>query len=315
MLVLPIQSIKNPVLSIMSIRNCNRNKKYIIINYKLHWKGNPMENLEIQKLVDEYIPVAIDFGLQLLMALVIFIVGKWVAKLLTNLLRKVLIRTKVDNILADFVSALVKGALLLVVIIASLDQLGVDTTSLVALIGAAGLAIGLALQNSLQNFAAGVMLLVFRPFKAGDFVEAAGVAGVIEGISIFSTIMRTGDNKEMIIPNGAIYSGIITNFSARDTRRIDMVVGIGYDDDIRKAKDTIWELLNADERILNDPQPIVAVAELADSSVNFVVRPWVKSSDFWAVQFDFNENLKLTFDEKGISIPYPQMDIHTHKVA
>jgi len=274
-----------------------------------------MENFDIQKLMDDYIPVVIDFGLQLLVALLIFVIGKWVAKIITKVLRNILIRTKVDDILADFVCALVKGALLLVVIIASLDQLGVDTTSLVALIAAAGLAIGLALQNSLQNFAAGVMLLVFRPFKAGDFVEAAGVAGVIEGISIFSTTMRTGDNKEMIIPNGAIYSGIITNVSAKDTRRIDMIVGIGYDDDIRKAKDTIWEILNADDRILKNPEPLVAVAELADSSVNFVVRPWVKSADFWAVQFEFNENLKLTFDKKGISIPYPQMDIHTHKVA
>ncbi len=274
-----------------------------------------MENFDIQKIIADYTPTVMDFALQLLMAIIIFVVGKWIAKLITKILRNLLIRTKVDDILADFVSALVKGALLLVVIIASLDQLGVDTTSLVALIGAAGLAVGLALQNSLQNFAAGVMLLVFRPFKAGDFVEAAGVAGVIEGISIFSTIMRTGDNKEMIIPNGAIYSGIITNFSAKDTRRIDMVVGIGYDDDIRKAKDILWEVLNADDRILQDPAPTVAVAELADSSVNFVVRPWVKSEDYWGVQFDFNEKIKTTFDEKGISIPYPQMDIHTHKVA
>ena len=273
------------------------------------------ENLDIQKLVDDYLPVVIDKSFQIFMALVIFVIGKWVAKLVTKMVRALLVKAKVDDILADFVSAIVKGALLLVVIIAALDQLGVDTTSLVALIGAAGLAVGLALQNSLQNFAAGVMLLIFRPFKAGDFIDAAGVSGVVEGISIFSTTMRTGDNKEMIIPNGAIYGGIITNFSAKDTRRIDMVVGIGYDDDIRKAKDIIWEVLNADERILKDPAPTVAVSELADSSVNFVVRPWVKSGDYWGVMFDFNEKIKLTFDEKGISIPYPQMDIHTHKVA
>ncbi|HFB64377.1 MAG TPA: mechanosensitive ion channel [Aeromonadales bacterium] len=273
------------------------------------------ENLDIQKLVDDYLPVVIDKSFQIFMALVIFVIGKWVAKLVTKMVRALLLKAKVDDILADFVSAIVKGALLLVVIIAALDQLGVDTTSLVALIGAAGLAVGLALQNSLQNFAAGVMLLIFRPFKAGDFIDAAGVSGVVEGISIFSTTMRTGDNKEMIIPNGAIYGGIITNFSAKDTRRIDMVVGIGYDDDIRKAKDIIWEVLNADERILKDPAPTVAVSELADSSVNFVVRPWVKSGDYWGVMFDFNEKIKLTFDEKGISIPYPQMDIHTHKVA
>jgi small conductance mechanosensitive channel len=278
-------------------------------------KGNPMESFDIQNLIAEYMPIAIDSGLKLLVALIIFVVGKWVANLLTKVLRNLLIRTNVDDILADFASALVKGALLVVVIIAALDHLGVNTTSMVAILGAAGLAVGLALQNSLQNFAAGVMLLIFRPFKAGDFVDVAGVTGVIEGISIFSTTMRTGDNKEMIIPNGAIYGGIITNFSAKDTRRIDMVVGIGYDDDIRIAKDIIWEILNADDRILKDPQPKVAVSELAESSVNFIVRPWVNSDDYWNVKFDFNEKIKLTFDERGVSIPYPQMDIHTHKVA
>ncbi len=274
-----------------------------------------MESFDIQNLIAEYMPIAIDSGLKLLVALIIFVVGKWVANLLTKVLRNLLIRTNVDDILADFASALVKGALLVVVIIAALDHLGVNTTSMVAILGAAGLAVGLALQNSLQNFAAGVMLLIFRPFKAGDFVDVAGVTGVIEGISIFSTTMRTGDNKEMIIPNGAIYGGIITNFSAKDTRRIDMVVGIGYDDDIRIAKDIIWEILNADDRILKDPQPKVAVSELAESSVNFIVRPWVNSDDYWNVKFDFNEKIKLTFDERGVSIPYPQMDIHTHKVA
>ncbi len=273
------------------------------------------ENLDIQKMVDDYLPIVLDKSFQIFMALVIFIVGKWVAKLLTKMVRAILVKAKVDDILADFVSAIVKGALLLVVIIAALDQLGVDTTSLVALIGAAGLAVGLALQNSLQNFAAGVMLLVFRPFKAGDFIEAAGVAGVVEGISIFSTTLKTKDNKEMIIPNGSIYGGIITNFSAKDTRRIDMVVGIGYDDDIRRAKEILLEVLKSDERILTDPAPAVAVSELADSSVNLVVRPWVKSDDYFNVMFDCYERIKLTFDEKGISIPYPQMDIHTHKAA
>ncbi len=273
------------------------------------------DNFDIQKLMDDYLPIVIQYAFQFFMAIVIFMVGKWAAKLLTRLLRKILVRAKVEDILADFVCALVKGGLMLVVVIAALNQLGVDTTSLVALIAAAGLAVGLALQNSLQNFAAGVMLLVFRPFKVGDLVETGGVEGVIEGISIFSTVMRTVDNKELIIPNGSIYEGIITNYSAKENRRIDMIVGIGYDDDIRKAKDIIWEVLKSDERILKDPAPTVAVDELADSSVNFVVRPWVKTADYHSVRFDFNEKIKLTFDEKGVSIPYPQMDIHTHKVA
>ena len=205
--------------------------------------------------------------------------------------------------------------MLLVVIIASLNQLGVDTTSLIALIGAAGLAVGLALQGTLQNFAAGVMLIIFRPFKTGDFVEAGGCAGIVENVSIFNTVMRTGDNKEVTIPNGAIYGGTITNYSAKPTRRVDLVFGIGYDDDIKKAKAILEQLMNDDERILSDPAPLVAVGELADSSVNFNVRPWVNSADYWGVYFDLTENVKLAFDAAGISIPYPQMDVHSQKVA
>ena len=220
-----------------------------------------------------------------------------------------------DEILINFIISITSAILHLFVVIAAMDQLGVNTTSLIALLGAAGLAVGLALQNSLQNFAAGVMLIIFRPFKKGDFVEAAGTAGVVETISIFSTIMRTGDNREVIVPNGAIYNGTITNFSARETRRIDMVFGIGYDDDIKKAKSIIEEILSSDERVLADPAPLVAVGELADSSVNFNVRPWVKSGDYWGVYFDLNERIKITFDENGISIPYPQIDIHQNKAA
>ena len=217
--------------------------------------------------------------------------------------------------LVDFIKAILNAILMLFVIIASLNELGVDTTSLVAILGAAGLAIGLSLQGSLQNFAAGVMLLVFRPFKAGDFVEAGGAAGVVKSISIFTTIMTSGDNKEIIVPNGQIYSGTITNYSAKETRRVDMVVGIGYDADLKRAKEVLKELAAADSRILQDPAPTIAVAELADSSVNFVVRPWVKAADFWAVKFDFTEAVKLRFDQEGISIPFPQMDVHLHKDA
>lgn len=247
-------------------------------------------------------------------AVAIFIVGRIVTKMLVKLLQKILRKGGTEEILVNFISSIANILLLLVVIVAALDQLGVDTTSLIALVGAAGLAVGLALQGSLQNFAAGVMLIVFRPFKEGDFIEAAGVAGVVEHISIFNTIMRTGDNKEIIIPNGNIYSGVITNYSARDTRRVDMVFGIGYDDDLKKAKALLEEIITSDERVLQDPAPVIAVSELADSSVNFVVRPWVKSGDYWGVMFDTTETVKLRFDEAGISIPYPQMDIHQHKV-
>lgn len=246
-------------------------------------------------------------------AAAIFIVGRMIAKMLVRLLGKILRKGKMDEMLVNFISSIANILLLLVIIVAALDQLGVDTTSLIALVGAAGLAVGLALQGSLQNFAAGVMLLVFRPFKEGDFIEAAGVSGVVEHISIFNTVMRTGDNKEIIIPNGNIYSGVITNYSARDTRRVDMVFGIGYDDDLKKAKALLEEIVNSDERVLKDPAPVIAVSELADSSVNFVVRPWAKSGDYWGVMFDTTEAVKLRFDEEGISIPYPQMDIHQYK--
>ncbi|WP_028485796.1 mechanosensitive ion channel family protein [Thiomicrorhabdus chilensis] len=267
--------------------------------------------MDIELMMNDY---AIPWGIKIALAILIFVVGRMVVKGIVKIVRKLLGRTgKMDEMLINFVASIINAVLLLFVIIASLDQLGVDTTSLVALIGAAGLAIGLALQGSMQNFAAGVMILVFKPFKSGDFIDAGGVTGVVEAVQIFSTTMRTGDNKEMIVPNGAIYSGPITNFSARDTRRVDMVFGIGYDDDIRKAKTILEKLVAEDERILKDPAPVIALSELGDSSVNFVVRPWVNSADYWAVMWDMNEKVKLTFDEEGISIPYPQMDVHLHK--
>jgi len=203
--------------------------------------------------------------------------------------------------------------LMLVVVVIALDQLGVDTTSLVALVGAAGLAVGLALKDSLQNFAAGVMLVLFRPFKNGDFVEVSGVSGVVEKITIFSTLIRTGDNKEVIVPNGGIYSGTIVNYSARDTRRIDLVVGVDYGCDVREAKRILEDILASNPLILKDPEPVVALAELADSSVNFNVRPWVKTDDYWGVRAEVLEQVKLTLDEKGIGIPFPQMDVHVIK--
>jgi len=257
----------------------------------------------------------IPFGLRLLTALAIFIIGKWVVKQMVRLIKKILLRSDLDETLVSFAGSMLNFILLLVVIIAALDQLGVDTTSLVALIGAAGLAIGLALQGSLQNFAAGVMLIFFRPFTRGDFVEVVGTSGSVEEINIFNTRLKTGDNKTVIVPNGEIFSGTITNYSHKPQRRIDMVFGIGYEDDLRKAKNILEELISADPRILKDPAPLIAVGELADSSVNFFVRPWVKTEDYWAVYFDLNEQVKLTFDAEGISIPYPQMDVHLAKDA
>lgn len=253
------------------------------------------------------------WSIKILISLTIFIIGQLIAKIISRVLGKVLNHTKLDTILVDFIQSLVQALLLVFVIVAALDQLGVNTNSVIAVLGAAGLAIGLALQGSLQNFAAGFMLLIFRPFKAGDFVEAAGAAGIIEKVGIFSTTMHTGDNKQVIIPNGTIYSSNIINYSARGTRRIDMVFSIGYSDDIRKARDVIAAIIKTDERVLTDPEPLIAVGELGASSVNFFVRPWVRTDDYWDVKFALTEKIKIAFDENGISIPFPQMDIHWNR--
>ena len=262
---------------------------------------------EYQAYVDQYV---LPWGVNIATALVVFIIGRFIARLLGRLIEKGLSHSRLDQILVDFITSIVSTVLLLLVIVASLDQLGVNTTSLIALLGAAGLAVGLALKDSLQNFAAGVMLVVFRPFKDGDYVEIAGTAGIVEKISIFTTVLRSGDNKELIVPNGEIYHGVIVNYSKRPTRRVDMVFGIGYDDDLRKAKRILAEILEQDERVLKAPETVIAVSELADNSVNFIVRPWVNSADYWAVLWDTTEKVKLRFDEENISIPYPQMDVH-----
>lgn len=272
-----------------------------------------LNNIDEAQLLTFYDKFVAPWSIKIIAALLIFFIGHLVAKMIARLIGKVLGRTKLDVILVEFIQSLVNALLLVFVVVAALDQLGVNTNSVIAVLGAAGLAIGLALQGSLQNFAAGFMLLIFRPFKGGDFVEAAGIAGVIDKIGIFSTTMHTGDNKQVIIPNGTIYSSNIINYSARGTRRIDMVFSIGYSDDIRLARDVIAKVISADERVLADPAPLIAVGELGASSVNFFVRPWVKSDDFWPVRFDLTEKIKLAFDENGISIPFPQMDIHWNK--
>ena len=255
----------------------------------------------------------LDLAINVAIAIVIFYVGKLAVGLLVRGMRKVMQRQEVDKTLETFVSNLVRMVLMVVVIIAAIGQVGIQTTSFIAIFGAAGLAVGLALQGSLSNFASGVLIVMFRPYKVGDFVEAAGIAGVVEQVQILTTVLRTGDNKQIIVPNGQIMDSIITNYSAKDTRRVDMVVGVSYDDDLDKVRATIDELIAADERILSDPAPTVAVSELADSSVNFVVRPWVKSADYWGVMFDLTEAIKKRFDKEGISFPFPQQDVHLYK--
>jgi len=270
--------------------------------------------MEVEKLLDPELinTYVIPWGIRIVMALVIFVIGRWVARAVVNVIGSMMKRAHLDEMLVKFLGNILYTVLLLVVAIAALDQLGVQTTSLLAVFGAAGLAVGLALKDSLANFSSGVMLIIFRPFKVGDFIEAAGQAGVVEEVRIFSTVMRTGDNREIIVPNGNIYGGPIINVSARATRRIDLVLGIGYNDDIRKAKDLVTAAFNADARILQDPAPAVSVAELADSSINLNIRPWVNSADYWNVRSDLLQALKESFDANGISIPYPQQDLHVY---
>lgn len=255
------------------------------------------------------------WGLKLVAAIVIFVIGKWVARWLSGIVKKLMEKSNVDATLVKFVGNGVYILLMVFVILAALGKLGVPTTSAVAILGAAGLAIGLALQGSLANFASGVLLILFRPFKAGDFVEAGGTMGVVEEITIFTTLLKTPDNKAVIVPNANITGGNITNFSAKDTRRVDLVFGIGYGDDIKKAKQLLHEIVDSHELILKDPAPTIGVAELADSSVNFAVRPWVNAADYWTVFFDLNETVKERFDAEGISIPFPQQDVHMHTVS
>jgi small conductance mechanosensitive channel len=269
----------------------------------------------MEGLLDTVIEWGAHYGLKIVGAIAIFIIGRIVVGILARITRRLMERSQSDETLTKFVVSLVKTALLAILFIVVLNQLGVQTTSFVAIIGAAGLAIGFALQGSLANFAAGVMLIIFRPFRAGDFVEAGGAVGIVEEVGIFSTIMRTGDNKKIIIPNSGVTGGNIVNYSAKDTRRIDLVFGIGYEDDLKKAKGLLERIISEDSRILKDPAPVVAVSELADSSVNFIARPWVKSGDYWSVYWDLTEKVKLTFDAEGISIPYPQQDVHMHQVA
>lgn len=261
--------------------------------------------------VDAIIPFLQNLGL----AILIYLIGFWLVKRIVGLVDKAMSLRKLDEALQHFLIAILSTVLKFVVVLAAIDTLGIPTTSLLAVLGAAGLAVGLALKDSLSNFASGVMLIVFKPFGIGNFVEAGGTAGIVEKITVFNTIFRSPDNKEIIVPNSQIYGGTIVNVSAKPTRRVDLVFGIGYDDDMKKARQLMLDVINADERVLKDPAVVIAVDELADSSVNFVVRPWVNTADYWDVKWDLTEKIKESFDANGISIPYPQQDVHMHQVG
>ncbi len=256
----------------------------------------------------------IQYGVNIVSAILILIIGNMIVKGVAGSVAKVLQKKQMDKAVIEFIHGLVRYVLFVIVLIAALGRVGVETASVVAVIGAAGLAVGLALQGSLSNFAAGVLIVGFRPFKSGDYVEVSGVAGSVESIQIFQTILRTPDNKMVAVPNGAIIGGAITNYSRHATRRVDLVIGVSYNSDLKKTKQVIREALEKDSRILKDPDMTIGVTALADSSVNFVVRPWCKTEDYWNVYFDSMQSIKEALDENGIEIPFPQMDVHLNKV-
>lgn len=274
-----------------------------------------LENVDVNAVMEWLKTDGVAFGIDLIAAIIILIVGRIAVGFVVRAIRLGMRKNGIDKTLETFICNLVKWALMIVVIIAAISQLGIHTTSFVAIFGAAGLAVGLALQGSLSNFAAGVLIVLFRPYKAGDWIEAAGIAGSVEQVQILTTVLRTGDNKRVIVPNSQIMNSVITNYSANDTRRIDLVIGVGYDDDLDKTRRVLEEIVAADERVLKEPAPQIAVSELGASSVDFVVRPWVSTPDYWGTRFDLTETIKKRFDQEGISIPYPQQDVHLHKAA
>jgi small conductance mechanosensitive channel len=259
--------------------------------------------------------VLMSWAWRVLAALLIFVIGRWVAKMVRRGVQRIMTGRGLDPMLVGFLGAILYSILLVAVVIAAVGQLGIQTTPLVAVLGAAGLAVGLALQNSLGNFASGVMLVLFRPFTKGDYVEAGGTSGTVDEVGIFTTVLNTPDNRKVIVPNGQITNDTITNYSAHDTRRIDLMIGVGYGDDLRVARDAIEKTIGAHDKVLDDPEPIVWVMELADSSVNFAVRPWVKAEDYWQVRNELLEQIKGALEDAGCSIPFPQRDIYVHQLA
>lgn len=256
--------------------------------------------------------MAQTWGVRIIFAIIIFIIGSWISRRVSNMVIRLLKAREYDGLLTSFIGNIVYMALMAAVIIAALDAVGVETTSFLAVVGAAGLAIGLALKDSLGNLASGVMIVGLRPFTEGDFVEVAGTSGTVRQVRLFHTTLYTPDNRKIIIPNGQITSGTISNFTAMDTRRIDMMIGVGYDDDLKVAQEVMNRVVTSHDQVLTDPAPAVLLMELADSSVNFAVRPWVKKEDYWTVRADLLESLKFELEKAGCSIPYPQQDVHIH---
>jgi small conductance mechanosensitive channel len=269
--------------------------------------------MDFSKYTDMIVVYASEYGLKIIAAILIFVIGKWIIKKLSKLSKNLMLKAKIDETLVEFLESIIYFVLLVVVILASLNAAGINTTSFLAIFGAAGLAVGLALKDSLSNIGAAVLIIIFRPFKVGDYIDAAGTSGTVKDINLFSTMIEPVDKSIVIVPNSSIINGNITNFSQRTQRRVEHVFGIGYDDDLKLAKETLLQIIKDDKRVLAEPAPFVGVGELGDSSVNFTFRAWTTTEDYWDVHFDMLEKVKLTFDEKGISIPYPQMDIHTDK--
>ena len=269
-------------------------------------------DMDTAEIINSITQIAADFGLRVLYAVLIIVIGRWVVKLLLKIIKAALEKTTVEETVRIFVVNLLNTLLMVIIFIAAINQPGIETTSIIAMLGAAGLAIGLSLQGSLANFAAGILIVIFKPYKVGDYIEAGSAAGTVLDIQIFSTVLKTPDNKIVIVPNGSIMKDSVVNYTDQATRRVDIVASCGYEDDIDKVKEILKDILNQDDRILAEPEPRIAVSELADNSINFIVRPWVNSSDVLSVKYSILEQIKKRFDAEGISIPYPQRDVHIY---
>lgn len=289
-----------------------------LFNCEVSWRLKSLTQIYLTMKIPEFnpddlTPILFEYGQKLILIVIAIIVGLWIISLLTKGLTKAMAKQELEASLSSFLRSLVSILLKAMLFISVAGMVGIEMTSFIAILGAAGLAVGLALSGTLQNFAGGVMILIFKPFKVGDVIDAQGYVGSVNQIQIFNTILKTPDNKTIIIPNGGLSTGSLTNYSTEPKRRVDWTVGIGYGDDSDKAKEVIRKLLDQDERILQDPEPFIAISALADSSVNFTVRAWVNAPDYWGVFFDFNEKVYKNFDKEGLNIPFPQMDVHVHK--
>lgn len=279
----------------------------------------PKQNMEetvskAAEYTDQLIKIILTHGLSVVAAIVTLIIGLWLARVIIKMINKGMEKRKVDSSLRLFLISVISSTLKVMLFISVISMVGIEATSFIAILSAAGLAVGLALQGTLQNFAGGVVIFLLRPFKVGDWIDTGSYAGTVNSIRVFSTILKTPDNKVIIIPNGSLANSSLINYSVESKRRVDFTFGVGYGDSTQKTRDTLMELINADDRILKDPEPFIAVSELADSSVNFVVRVWVESADYWGVYFEMNENVYNKFNEVGLNIPFPQREIHLHKV-